>query len=94
MDVQGGHLWVGMWMVGPKDMVGHGNGAWGGTGGRCGREFDHTIHTNCTKNTQQNIKTTQKPKNKIDTAKQKKSNNNTQKKKKNGPRRGGPSATS
>ena len=34
MDVQGGHLWVGMWMLGPKGMVGHGNGAWGGTGGR------------------------------------------------------------
>ena len=25
-----------MWMLGPKGIVGHGNGAWGGTDGRCG----------------------------------------------------------
>ena len=26
-------------MLGPKGIVGHGNGAWGGTDGRCDREF-------------------------------------------------------
>ena len=36
-------------MVGPKGIVEHGNGAWGGTGGRCGREFDHAVHAKCTK---------------------------------------------
>ena len=36
MDAHGGYLWVAMCVVVPKDMVGHGNEAWGGTGGRCG----------------------------------------------------------
>ena len=36
MCVHGGYLWVHVCVVGPKDMVGHGNGAWGDTGDRCG----------------------------------------------------------
>ena len=36
IDAHDGYLWVTMWVAGPKDMVGHGNGAWGDTGGRCG----------------------------------------------------------
>jgi hypothetical protein len=36
MYVHGGYLWVAMRFLGPKDMVGHGNEARGGTGGRCG----------------------------------------------------------
>ena len=36
MGVNGVYFWVSMWLLGPKDMASHGNGAWGTMGGRCG----------------------------------------------------------
>ena len=34
-------------MLGPKSIVGHGNGAWGDTDGCCGRELGHAVHAKC-----------------------------------------------
>ena len=49
MYTHGGYLRVGMCVMGPKGMVGHGNEARGGTGGRCGREFGHVVYAKYTK---------------------------------------------
>ena len=53
MDTQGGYLWVGMSMLAPKAIAGHRNGAWGATGGRCGRESGHAVHAKYVTKTQQ-----------------------------------------
>ena len=50
MNVHGGYLWVVMCVVGPKDMVGYGNGAWGDTDSPGGKASG----VMCTQNTQQN----------------------------------------
>ena len=50
MDVQGGHLWVGMRTGRYKGTLGHGNAGRRGTGARCGPEFGHAVHTKCIKN--------------------------------------------
>ena len=52
MDVQGGHLWVGMRTGRYKGTLGHGNAGRRGTGGRCGPELRscraYKIHKNDT----------------------------------------------
>ena len=50
MDVHGVYLWVGMCVVGPKRMVGHGNEAWRGTDGPCGNESDVMFMQNAQQN--------------------------------------------
>ena len=50
MYVHGGYLWVAMCVVGSKDMVGHGNGAWGTQIALMGRHRGEL----CVQNTQQN----------------------------------------
>ena len=52
MDVQGGHLWVGMRTGRYKGTLGHGNAGRRGTGDRCGPELRsyraYKIHKNDT----------------------------------------------
>ena len=43
MVAQGVYLWVGMSMLGPKGIVGHANGAWGDTEGRCDRGLGQPV---------------------------------------------------
>ena len=48
INVHGEYLWVGMCVVGPKGMVGHGNEVWGDTYSPCGNEPGGTVHVKCT----------------------------------------------
>ena len=49
MDDHGVYLWVAMCAVGPKVMVGHRNGPWGGTGGRCDSGLGHAVYVKYTR---------------------------------------------
>ena len=53
MDAHGGYLWVLMWVLRPKDMVGRRNGAWGAQVLVAGREFGHAVHAKYTNKAQQ-----------------------------------------
>ena len=43
MYVHSGYLWVAMCVVGPKDMMGQGNGAWGDTNSPDGEASGVTV---------------------------------------------------
>ena len=55
MNVHGGYLRVEMCVVRPKDMVGHGNGAWGDTNSPGGKASGGTVYAKYT--TKQHSKT-------------------------------------